>query len=125
VATLSHYVTNSGSYVPTVGASGAISGVLGAYLLLFPHARIDTLVTAWIITFITVPAGFFLLIWIGLQLLSGLPSLGGSEVMSGVAYFAHIGGFVAGLIFVKLFDQGEARRQSRREDNIMYWSDRR
>lgn len=91
------------SSVPMVGASGAIAGVLGAYLLLFPRARILSLVPIFFIfTLIEIPAVVFLLFWFASQLFSGFLSLAGSSG-SGVAWWAHIGGFVFGLLSVFLF----------------------
>lgn len=88
---------------PMVGASGAIAGVLGAYLLLFPRARILSLVPIFFIfTLIEIPAVVFLLFWFASQLFSGFLSLGGASG-SGVAWWAHIGGFVFGLLGVYLF----------------------
>ena len=84
------------SAIPTIGASGAIAGVLGGYLVLFPHARIQTLVFMILITVIAVPAWLLIGIWVLLQFFNGFISLGG-EFSQGVAYWAHIGGFVAGL----------------------------
>jgi membrane associated rhomboid family serine protease len=104
-ASAAQFVVNLGSPVPTVGASGAIAGVMGAFLLLYPRARIDTLI--FIVIFITriqIPAAFMLLYWFALQLFSGLGSFGrmaGNQ--GGVAYFAHVGGFLAGLGMVALF----------------------
>jgi len=95
---------NTGSTVPSVGASGAVAAVLGGYLLLYPRARVLTLVFLFVFfTFIQIPAMFFLVIWFGQQLLFGYldyanPTGGGG----GVAYFAHIGGFLFGLLTVKL-----------------------
>ncbi|MBX3191832.1 MAG: rhomboid family intramembrane serine protease [Labilithrix sp.] len=90
---------------PMVGASGAISGVLGAYLVLYPRVRVKVLVPLpffW--TIMTVPAYVMLLVWIGLQVVAGLPQLLSAEVSSGgVAVFAHIGGFIAGVALVKPF----------------------
>jgi len=94
------------SIAPMVGASGAISGVLGAYLVLYPRVRVNILIFLFIfIRVISVPAWLMLLFWIGMQLLEGLPQLGslGSQVSSGVAVWAHIGGFLSGVILVKLF----------------------
>lgn len=95
---------------PMVGASGAIAGVLGAYMLLFPRARILSLVPIlFIFTLIEIPAVIFLLFWFASQLFSGFLSLGGASG-SGVAWWAHIGGFVFGLLGVFLF----ARRRRQR-----------
>ena len=101
-AGLVHLYTNWNSNVPTIGASGAISGVMGAYLLLYPRSKILTLVFIFFfIQFIEIPAFIFLGIWFVLQLLSAGVSPGN---VGGVAFWAHIGGFVAGLVFIKLFD---------------------
>lgn len=89
--------------VPSLGASGAISGVLGAYLLLYPKRR----VTVILFRFLTqVPAYVAIGIWFAFQLISGLGMLGGGSQQGGVAYAAHIGGFLAGLILIKFFDTG-------------------
>ena len=84
------------SAIPTIGASGAIAGVLGGYLVLFPHARIQTLVFMILITVVAIPAWMLIGIWVIIQFFSGFISLGG-EFSQGVAYWAHIGGFVAGI----------------------------
>jgi membrane associated rhomboid family serine protease len=100
------------SRVPMVGASGAISGVLGAYLLLFPYARILTLITfGFFVRFVHIPAIVVLGFWIVLQVLNGVVTfsmIGGEG--GGVAWFAHIGGFVAGMALVFVFrPRGTAR----------------
>ncbi|MGB9628295.1 MAG: rhomboid family intramembrane serine protease [Thermodesulfobacteriota bacterium] len=101
-AGLVHLFTNWGSDIPTIGASGAISGVMGAYLLLYPHSKILTLIPIFFFfQFVEIPAFIFLGYWLLIQLFSA--SLTPKNV-GGVAFWAHIGGFVAGLIFVKLFD---------------------
>ncbi len=91
-----------------VGASGAISGVLGAYLILYPRVRVNILFFLFIfIRVISVPAWMMLLWWIGLQVLEGLPQLivdAARSVTSGVAVWAHIGGFIAGVVLIKLFE---------------------
>ena len=106
VAAAAHVMTQPGSPVPTVGASGAISGVMGAYLLLYPHARVNMLFI-FIIIFrvIPVPAWIVLLWWFVVQVVTGLPELMrlNPEVSGGVAVWAHVGGFVAGVVLVKLF----------------------
>jgi len=95
------------SAVPMVGASGAISGVLGAYLLLYPKVRVHALVPlGFYMTTITMPAYAMLGYWILLQVLGGLPALGAQQ-RGGTAFFAHIGGFVAGLVLIKLFAKRE------------------
>jgi membrane associated rhomboid family serine protease len=103
VAAASHIAINPTSAIPTVGASGAISGVLGGYLLLFPRARIRMYFPP--IFFFSIPAVLVLLFWFGEQLLAGLPQLSAvdTDVMGGVAVWAHVGGFLAGAILVRLF----------------------
>ncbi len=96
------------SVVPMVGASGAISGVLGAYLLLYPRVRVHTLVfLGFYATTIALPAYVMLGYWALLQLLGGVSSLATLE-KGGVAFFAHIGGFVAGLVLIRLFASDDA-----------------
>ena len=105
------------SPAPMVGASGAISGVLGGYLLLFPRVRVKLLVILIIfVTVIHVPAWVMLLYWFGLQLLSGLPELSPSapDVSSGVAFWAHVGGFVAGMVLIRFFVDDSLREAHRR-----------
>jgi membrane associated rhomboid family serine protease len=101
-AGLIHLLTNWDSKIPTIGASGAISGVMGAYLLLYPRSRIMTLIPIFFFfQFVEIPAFIFLGYWLLIQLFSaGLTPRG----VGGVAWWAHIGGFVAGLILVKIFD---------------------
>lgn len=106
VAAAAHIMFSPTSPIPTVGASGAISGTLGAYLLLYPRVRVKVLIPIIIIPWIVhVRAWVVLLIWLGWQVLSGLESLGQlrSEVSGGVAVWAHIGGFVAGMLLIRLF----------------------
>ena len=99
----------AGSRIPMVGASGAIAGVLGAYLVMFPHSRVLTLV---FITFIEIPAVILLGLWFATQLLSGLGTLAvvRPEDMGGVAFWAHAGGFAAGALLVFLFRRPERMR---------------
>jgi len=92
------------SAVPNVGASGAIAGVLGAYFLLFPRARVVTLLPLFVIfTVVEIPAVVFLGLWFLMQFLSGAVSLGRAAATGGVAWWAHVGGFVAGVVFLKAF----------------------
>jgi hypothetical protein len=94
---------NPYSRVPMVGASGAIAGVMGAYLVKFPHAHILTLVPIFVFfTTFELPAFMMLLYWFFLQLVSGIGSIGYSQLTGGggVAWFAHIGGFVAGVVLI-------------------------
>ena len=101
-AGLIHLLTNWGSKIPTVGASGAISGVMGSYLLLYPKARILTLIPIFFFfQFVELPAFVFLGFWFLLQLISAGLAPGHA---GGIAFWAHVGGFVAGLVFIKIFD---------------------
>ena len=103
LASLAQVLLAPHSAVPMVGASGAISGVLGAYLLLFPRVRVHVLVfLGFFVTTIVLPAYLMLGYWVLLQLLGGLPMLGGRDV-GGVAFFAHLGGFLAGMLLIRLF----------------------
>ena len=101
-AAMGQILTNPNSVIPMVGASGAISGVMGGYLLLYPNVRVYALV--WILFFVTsvaVPAWVMLGYWFLIQFVSGLAAFGGD--VGGVAFWAHVGGFVAGLLLIKLF----------------------
>jgi membrane associated rhomboid family serine protease len=114
IASLAHVFTTaafatdqSSLLVPSLGASGAISGVLGGYILLHPSRR----VTVILFRFLTdVPAWVAIGIWFAFQLISGLGMLGGGSQQGGVAYAAHIGGFIAGLVLIKVFDIGRGNR---------------
>lgn len=115
IASLAHVFTTgvfatdeSSLLVPSLGASGAISGVLGGYLLLHPKRR----VTVILFRFLTqVPAYVAIGIWFAFQLISGLGMFGGGSQSGGVAYAAHIGGFIAGLVLIKFFDTGNRNRE--------------
>ena len=99
LASMGHIVTDLQSNIPMVGASGAISGILGAYLVLFPFARVKTLIfLGFLITIIRIPAIILLVVWILIQVFSGVITSDG-----GVAWFAHIGGFVAGMLLILPF----------------------
>jgi membrane associated rhomboid family serine protease len=102
--------------VPTIGASGAIAGVLGGYLILFPRARVITLVfIIFFVTIVELPALWILGFWFVQQVLFGYFDLGSQGGEGGVAYFAHIGGFVFGLLAIKLFvDDRKQRAQASR-----------
>ncbi|MDZ7290878.1 MAG: rhomboid family intramembrane serine protease [candidate division KSB1 bacterium] len=117
-ATFSHIAIESSSQYPMIGASGAISGVLGAYLLKFPHARVLILVPFFLL--FRVPALVVLGIWFVMQLTSGLTSFQ-ADVSGGVAWFAHVGGFLAGMVLVKLFERRQNFERFRRQD--AHWED--
>ena len=110
-AAAAQVVLNTDSLVPMVGASGAISGVLGAYLLLYPRVRVHTLIILPIyITSVALPAYVMLGYWALLQLVGGAGSLANLE-RGGVAFFAHLGGFVLGLVLVRLFVSDDVLRR--------------
>jgi membrane associated rhomboid family serine protease len=113
-----HILLQPASPVPTVGASGAISGVLGAYLVLYPKVRINMLFY-FLIFFkvIPIPAWLVLIYWFGVQVLTAYMSPVRAEVSGGVAVWAHIGGFIAGLLLIKLFEDRRlvAQRNAIRE----------
>jgi membrane associated rhomboid family serine protease len=99
--------------IPNLGASGAIAGVLGAYLVLYPSARVKTLIILGVFLSMTwIPAIVVLGLWFVLQFLQGVGSLGGGEAQGGVAVWAHIGGFVVGMILIKLFARSERGRRA-------------
>jgi membrane associated rhomboid family serine protease len=104
-AAFAQVAANPASAIPMVGASGAISGVMGAYLVLFPRVRVFTVVPlGFIIQTIALPAWMMLIYWAFLQLLGGAANIGGEE-SGGVAFWAHLGGFIAGVVLVKLFER--------------------
>ncbi|HXB72414.1 MAG TPA: rhomboid family intramembrane serine protease [Candidatus Acidoferrales bacterium] len=115
-AGLAQVVINPGSNVPMVGASGAIAGVMGAYMIKFPQSRILSLI--FIVIFFTtveLPAWIYLIYWFVLNFFSGVGTLGSSQVsQGGTAFFAHVGGFVAGIVLVNVMVTRE--RYSRRRD---------
>jgi membrane associated rhomboid family serine protease len=119
VAALGQVVVSPYSTVPMVGASGAIAGVMGAYLIKFPRARILTLVLiVFFVTTIEIPAHIMLGYWFVVQLFSGFGTIARTHIsQGGTAYFAHIGGFVAGMLLVKIM--GTSDRYNRRRDR--YW----
>lgn len=112
VAALAHVLVNFNSTVPTVGASGAIAGVMGAYLVKFPRARIVTLVVIiFFLTTVDIPAAFLLLYWFAIQFFNGVGSVGYSQASSGdVAWFAHVGGFIAGIVLILLMPTRQRAR---------------
>lgn len=103
VAAYSHVLTETGSAIPLIGASGAIAAVLGAYLVMYPHARVLTAVMFFFITLIELPAILVLGFWFVLQAFQGVGSLGAEVPGGGVAWFAHVGGFVFGAAVAWLF----------------------
>ena len=110
LASLAHVLTNTDSYIPSLGASGAISGVLGGYLVLHPRRRVHAIVLRGFVT--QVPGWAAVGLWFVFQLISGLGMLGRGTQAGGVAYAAHIGGFIAGLALIKIFAVGRPRRSA-------------
>jgi membrane associated rhomboid family serine protease len=110
-AGLGHLYVSPESRLPTIGASGAIAGVMGAYFVMFPHSRVLTLIPLFIIwELIEVPAILFLGVWFIMQLLSGVGSIASTSAdAGGIAFWAHIAGFASGIVGVALF-----RRRARR-----------
>lgn len=104
IAAMAQILVQPSSPIPMVGASGAISGVMGAYLVLYPKVRVHMIVfLGFFITTVAVPAYLMLLYWAFLQVLGGLPTVAGAGERGGVAFMAHLGGFVAGVALIKLF----------------------
>jgi membrane associated rhomboid family serine protease len=101
IAAAAHVLAQPDSPVPTVGASGAISGVLGAYLVLYPRVRVNTLIFFFIVS---LPAWLVLIWWFGVQVMTAYLTPLRADVSSGVAVWAHIGGFVGGMILIKVFE---------------------
>jgi membrane associated rhomboid family serine protease len=121
-ASLSHILLNTGSTLPSIGASGAIAGVLGAYAMLYPRARVLTFVLlVFFIRLLYIPAGFMLGFWFIFQLLSG--SMAGDQNAGGVAFWAHIGGFIAGVILVGLFKKKEIRFFNPQRHSVGWYND--
>ena len=108
MATLSHVISTPFSTLPVVGASGAVAGVLGAYIISFPKSRVLALVPIFIIfTLVEIPAVIFIAIWFLLQLFNGFVSFGGD--VATVAYWSHIGGFIAGVLLIKIMAPRESK----------------
>lgn len=118
-AAATHLLFSADSRLPTVGASGAIAGVMGAYLIKFPHAKIETLFFVFVFfTRVQVPAVLMLAYWFFIQLFSGIGTIGYSHLsQGGVAWFAHVGGFLAGIVLVSIM--GTRERYTRRRD--LHW----
>jgi membrane associated rhomboid family serine protease len=113
LATIAHIVINPTSQIPTIGASGAIAGVMGAYILLFPRSKITTLIFLFIfIQIVKIRAIFFLGFWIVIQVISGTFSIGLTGQSGGVAWWAHIGGFLSGLLLILLFKKYNRKNTS-------------
>jgi len=115
-AGLVHWFTNAQSIVPTVGASGAIAGVLGAYFVLFPYARIIVLIPVFFFPFFfELPAVTYLFVWFASQVFGGALAALGPQNVGGIAWWAHLGGFGAGMVLHRLFLLPSGRALRRRE----------
>lgn len=105
---VAQYFLMPSSTIPMLGASGAVAGVLGAYFVLFPHSQIKTLVPIFVfLTTVNIPAYFMLGYWFILQILSGAASLPFSNETGGIAFWAHVGGFITGIFIAKFFKKEE------------------
>ena len=112
-----HIVTNADSAIPTIGASGAVAGVMGAYLRYFPHARVHTVIPPFVFgPIFDLPAVLFLGWWLLLQFFNGALSLVSSNDYGGVAWWAHVGGFIFGMLMA-----GRKRQAPRYRDEAPYW----
>lgn len=123
VAAMAHLAIDPASPVPTVGASGAISGIMGAYLVLYPRVRVRTFIPPFFL--LHFPAWAVLILWFGSQVVSGLPDLSPlrREISGGVAVWAHVGGFVAGVLLARVFENPElVRRRRTVSDAKVVWS---
>jgi membrane associated rhomboid family serine protease len=124
-ATFAHIFFNQGSVIPSLGASGAIAGVLGGYLLMYPSRRVRVLIGFGIVTIVHLPALIVIGFWAVMQLMSGIGSIAPKTEQTGgggVAYMAHVGGFVAGLLLVSLFRNPETKQ---RAQELMQYTSRR
>jgi membrane associated rhomboid family serine protease len=123
IAGLTHMFTNPDSMIPSVGASGAIAGVLGAYFLLFPTARLVVMLPILFFPFFfEVPAVFYLALWFFSQLFSGTLALAGPQQIGGIAWWAHIGGFIAGMILCWVFIKRPAPRSFQPDEYGLEWA---
>ncbi|MEY2545772.1 MAG: hypothetical protein QOG48_889 [Verrucomicrobiota bacterium] len=121
LAGLTHMLTNPDSTIPSVGASGAIAGVLGAYVLLFPTARLVVMIPILFFPFFfEVPAVFYLLVWFFTQFFAGTAALVGPNQVGGIAWWAHIGGFIAGMLLCGLF--ARRQRQFQPDEDALEWA---
>jgi membrane associated rhomboid family serine protease len=121
VAALTQVLTNPDATIPSVGASGAIAGVLGAYLLFFPTARLVVLLPIFFFPFFfEVPAVLYLVLWFFINLFSGTAALAGPQEVGGIAWWAHVGGFVSGMLLCGLF--ARRRRPLQPDEYGLEWA---
>ncbi len=121
-ANIIHFIFNIHSTIPTIGASGAIAGIMGAYLVMFPTARVITLIPIFFLPyFVELPAFLYFGIWFISQIIPGAFSLIASEGGGGIAWWAHIGGFIVGIILLPVFRRGQNKYRKHLPDNIYYF----
>jgi membrane associated rhomboid family serine protease len=120
LAGLAHSAVDASSTTPSLGASGAIAGVMAAYLVLFPRAHVTAIIGFFFVP-IPIPASVLIGLWFVMELFRGVSSLGVETASGGIAYFAHIGGFVAGAVLVHLFVLGRPRPKQPRRRATEFW----
>ncbi len=123
LAALTQVLVTPNATIPSVGASGAIAGVLGAYLLFFPTARLIVLIPILFFPFFfELPAVIFLVLWFFIQLFSGTAMLASPQQVGGIAFWAHIGGFIAGMLLCRFFVRRPVRRQLQPDEYGLEWA---
>jgi len=116
---IAHLIVNFHSSIPTIGASGAISAVMGAYMWLFPNSRIVLLIPIFIFPyFVEVPAFFYIGLWFIIQLLSGLNAISLPDMAGGIAWWTHIGGFVVGILLLPVFKKSASEYRKYYPDEV-------
>jgi membrane associated rhomboid family serine protease len=123
LAALTQVLVTPDATIPSVGASGAIAGVLGAYLLFFPTARLIVLIPILFFPFFfELPAVIFLVLWFLIQLFSGTAMLASPQQVGGIAFWAHIGGFIAGMLLCRFFVRRPVRRRLQPDEYGLEWA---
>jgi len=123
LAALTQVLVTPNATIPSVGASGAIAGVLGAYFLFFPTARLIVLIPILFFPFFfELPAVIFLVLWFFIQLFSGTAMLASPQQVGGIAFWAHIGGFIAGMLLCRFFVRRPVRRQLQPDEYGLEWA---
>ncbi len=123
LAALTQVLVTPDATIPSVGASGAIAGVLGAYLLFFPTARLIVLIPILFFPFFfELPAVIFLVLWFFIQLFSGTAMLASPQQVGGIAFWAHIGGFIAGMLLCRFFVRRPVRRRLQPDEYGLEWA---
>jgi membrane associated rhomboid family serine protease len=123
LAALTQVLVTPDATIPSVGASGAIAGILGAYLLFFPTARLIVLIPILFFPFFfELPAVIFLVLWFLIQLFSGTAMLASPQQVGGIAFWAHIGGFIAGMLLCRFFVRRPVRRRLQPDEYGLEWA---